>query len=81
MVAMDEETLPDFTSWNIKYGDMAAGTIMLILLLFWICVGCIVVRVYSLEEVRRIYPPEKVDSKGIANYIKKKKKPSYFEHV
>ena len=78
---MDEETLPDFTTWNIKYGDMAAGTIMLILLLFWICVGCIVVRVYSGEEVRRIYPPEKVDSNGIANYNEKKEKQSYFVHV
>ena len=78
---MGEETLPDFTTWNIKYGDMAAGTIMLILLLFWICVGCIVVRVYSGEEVRRIYPPEKVDSKGIANYFEKKKKPVYLVQV
>ena len=78
---MDEETLPDFTAWNIKYGDMAAGTIMLILLLFWICVGCIVVRVYSGEEVRLIYTPEKVDSKNIANYIEKNKKPIYLVQV
>ena len=78
---MGEETVPDFTACNIKYGDMAAGTIMLILLLFWICVGCIVVRVYSGEEVRRIYPTEKVGSNGIANYNEKKKKPIYFVHV
>ena len=78
---MDEETLPDFTTWNKKYGDMAAGTIMLILLFFWIFVGCIVVRVYSGEEVRRIYLPEKVDSNGIANYNEKKKKPIYFVQV
>ena len=48
---MDEKSLIDWHNWNINYGDLTAGGIILILFFFAMCVGCIIVRVYSDERV------------------------------
>ena len=48
---MDEKSLIEWHDWNINYGNLTAGGIILILFFFAMCVGCIIVRLYSDENV------------------------------
>ena len=72
---MDEKSLIDWHDWNINYGDLTAGGIILILFFFAMCVGCIIVRLYSDERVS----PDRIDDQDspkdiTANVTKEKAK-------
>ena len=58
---MDKKPLIDWHDWNIKYGDLTAGGIILILFFFAMCVGCIIVRLYSDEKVS----PDRIDDQDL----------------
>ena len=72
---MDDKSLIDWHDWNINYGDLTAGGIILILFFFAMCVGCTIVRLYSDERVN----PDRIDDQDSpkdvsANITKEKAK-------
>ena len=72
---MDEKSLIHWHDWNINYGDLTAGGIILILFFFAMCVGCTIVRLYSDERVN----PDRIDDQDSpkdvsANITKEKAK-------
>ena len=75
---MDEKSLIDRHDWNIKYGDLTAGGIILILFFFAMCVGCSIVRLYSDERVS----PDRIDDqdspKDVSANVTKEKAKSTF---
>ena len=70
---MDEKSLIDWHDWNINYGDLTAGGIILILFFFAMCVGCIIVRLYSDERVSPVRSDDQDSPKDVSANVTKEK--------